>query len=93
MKNQKLNREAMMEWLEDHMRFVRETEYFDGGKGGIWLSGENHDEYNGMVIYSYYCEDYENYDLGVLNEWEDELKKRGWYSQWHDPGTVMLYPL
>ena len=83
----------MMEWLEDHVRFVSKTENFNGVEGGIWLSGENHDEYKGDVIYNYYCEVFTKYDLGVLKEWENELNQRGWYSEWHDAGTVMLYPV
>ena len=38
-------------------------------------------------------EDYKNREFGVLNKWENELKKRGWYSQWYDTGTIMLYEL
>jgi len=99
MKTLVLDREAMMEWLEDQlsseergMRFVRETEYLNGVEGGIWLSADDQDEWKGRIIYDYWCSDIENYTFGVLNEWEAELDKRGWYSQWRDPGTVCLYP-
>jgi hypothetical protein len=87
-----LNRDEMMEWLEDHLDFVRTTEEFSGSPGGIWISGENGDEYKGKVIYAYYSEDYKNRTFGVLNKWEKELNKRGWYSEWNDPGTVMIWP-
>ena len=87
-----LNRDEMMEWLEDHLDFVRTTEEFSGTPGGIWISGENGDEYKGKVIYAYYSEDYKNRTFGVLNKWEKELNKRGWYSEWNDPGTVMIWP-
>ena len=87
-----LNREEMMEWLEGYLDFVRTTEEFSGSPGGIWISGENGDEYKGKVIYAYYSEDYKNRTFGVLNSWEKELKKRGWYSEWNDPGTVMIWP-
>jgi hypothetical protein len=87
-----LNREEMMEWLEGYLDFVRTTEEFSGSPGGIWISGENEDEYKGKRIYDYYSEDYKNRTFGVLNSWEKELKKRGWYSEWNDPGTVMIWP-
>jgi len=51
------------------------------------------DEYKGEVIYDYYSEDYVNREFGVLNKWEKELKKRGWYSEWYDAGTISLYTI
>jgi hypothetical protein len=89
----KEDRDAMMKWIEKSMDFVRTTEDFNGNEGGIWLSGENMDEYKGQVIYDYYSEDYKNREFGVLNKWEKELNKRGWYSEWYDAGTVMVWPL
>jgi hypothetical protein len=89
----KLDREDMMAWIEQHMDFVRTTEEFNGSPGGIWVSGENGDEYKGRVIYAYYSEDYKNRTFGVDNRWEKELNKRGWYSEWHDAGTSMIWPL
>jgi hypothetical protein len=89
---QKLSREEMMEWIENHMRFVRETEYFNGAKGGIWLAADNQDTYNGDVIYEYHSQDRKNRTFGVLNKWESELKNRGWWSEWQDAGTICLYP-
>ena len=89
----KEDRDDMMKWIEKSMDFVRTTEDFNGNEGGIWLSGENMDEYKGQVIYDYYSEDYKNREFGVLNKWEKELNKRGWYSEWYDAGTVMVWPL
>ena len=89
----KEDRDEMMKWIEKSIDFVRTTEDFNGDKGGIWLSGENTDEYKGQVIYDYYSEDYKNREFGVLNKWEKELNKRGWYSEWYDAGTVMVWPL
>jgi len=87
-----LDRDEMMIWLEDHLDFVRTTEEFSGSPGGIWISGENGDQYKGKRIYDYYSEDYKNREFGVLNKWEKELNKRGWYSEWYDAGTVMIWP-
>ena len=89
----KLDRDDMIKWIEKYMDFVRTTEEFNGSQGGIWVSGENGDEYKGRVIYAYYSEDYKNRTFGVDNRWEKELNKRGWYSEWHDAGTSMIWPL
>ena len=89
----KLDRDDMIKWIENHMRFVSTTEEFNGSQGGIWVSGEDGDEFKGRVIYDYYSEDYKNRTFGVDNRWEKELNKRGWYSEWHDAGTSMIWPL
>jgi methionine salvage enolase-phosphatase E1 len=89
----KLDRDDMIKWIEKYMDFVRTTEEFNGSQGGIWVSGENMDEYKGRVIYDYYSEDYKNRTFGVDNKWEKELNKKGWYSEWHDAGTSMIWPL
>jgi len=88
----KLDRDAMMDWLDQTLSFTRTSEEFDGAKGGIWTTGENGEEWKGKVIYAYYSEDYKNRTFGVLNSWEKELNKRGWYSEWYDAGTVMIWP-
>ena len=88
----KLDRDEMMDWLDQTLSFTRTSEEFDGAKGGIWTSGENGEEWKGKVIYAYYSEDYKNRTFGVLNSWEKELNKRGWYSEWYDAGTVMIWP-
>ena len=88
----KLDRDEMMAWVKRTMDFVKTTEEFNGSPGGIWVCGECGDEYKGNVIYSYYSEDYKNRTFGVDNKWEKELNKRGWYSEWHDAGTSMIWP-
>jgi hypothetical protein len=88
----KTSLDDMMKWIENSMKFVRTSEEFDGNDGGIWVSGENGDRYKGKRIYDYYSEDPKNYELGVLKDWEKELNKRGWYSEWYDAGTVMIWP-
>ena len=87
-----LDRDEMMIWLEDHLEFVSTSEEFNGSPGGIWISGENGDQYKGKRIYDYYSEDYKNREFGVLTKWEKELNKKGWYSEWYDAGTVMIWP-
>jgi hypothetical protein len=87
-----LDRDEMMDWLDQTLTFTRTSEEFDGSKGGIWTTGENGEQYKGKRIYDYYSEDYKNRTFGVLNSWEKELNKRGWYSEWYDAGTVMIWP-
>jgi len=88
----KLDRDEMMAWIKRTMDFVKTTEEFNGSPGGIWVCGECGDEYKGRIIYAYYSEDYKNRTFGVDNKWEKELNKRGWYSEWHDAGTSMIWP-
>ena len=90
----KEDRDGMMKFIKKHMSFVGTSEDFNGSEGGIHVSGEDYDdEFKGKQIYDYYSEDYKNREFGVLNSWEKELNKRGWYSEWYDAGTVMIWPL
>ena len=90
----KEDRDGMMKFIKKHMSFVGTSEDFNGSEGGIHVSGENwEDEFKGQTIYDYYSEDYKNREFGVLNSWEKELNKKGWYSEWYDAGTVMIWPL
>jgi hypothetical protein len=90
----KEDRDGMMKFIKKHMSFVGTSEDFNGSQGGIHVSGENYDdEFKGKQIYDYYSEDYKNREFGVLNSWEKELNKKGWYSEWYDAGTVCIWPL
>jgi len=89
----KLGREDMMKFVEKYMDFVRTTEEFNGSQGGIWVSGEDLDEYKGKRIYDYYSMDHKNRIFGVDKKWHNELEKRGWYSEWYDAGTVMIWEI
>ena len=79
---------------------LRYTEEFDGEKGGIWTSGEDAPlDKTGMPIFDYWAEDYWakdykniNYIFGVRKHLHEFLERNGWYAQWHDAGTMMLYP-
>lgn len=86
-----LSRDEMMKWLEGHMDHVKTTEEFNGNEGGIWVCGECEDTFKGKRIYDYYNRN-KTYEMGVLNAWEKELNKMGWWSEWNDPGTVMIWP-
>ena len=88
-----LDRDDMMAWLEGYLDFVRKTEDFDGSEGGIWVSGENGDMYKGKRIFDYYNEDYKKYEFGVYKPFAKEMEKRGWYGEWYDAGTMMIWPI
>ncbi len=88
----KLDREDTIKFIKKYMRFVKTTEEFNGSQGGIWVSGEDGDEYKGVTIYDYYTSG-KSYELGVNIKWEKELNKRGWYSEWYDAGTVMIWKI
>lgn len=89
-KNFMKNREEMMQWLRKHMDFVKTTEEFNGSEGGIWLTAEGTDVYDGIPMYDYYAEN-DLYELGVYTKWEEKINSMGWYSEWYDAGTVMLW--
>lgn len=88
-----LSRDEMMDILKNKYKFtfVKTTEEFDGSKGGIWTSGESSPMLGGKKIYNYYGEG-AAYELGVLKKFEQAIDKLGWYSEWYDAGTVMIWP-
>lgn len=88
-----MDRDDMMTYLEDKYGFrARTTEEFDNSSGGIWVSGEDGQSIGGKRIYSYYSEG-KAYEFGVLVRYEKAINKLGWYSEWYDAGTVMIWPL
>lgn len=68
---------------------VRPSEDFDGRGGGLWTSGEEGD------FFDYYAYDSdrkeERYILGTRKDVHIFLEEHGWFSEFYDPGTVMLY--
>lgn len=95
--NKVISREKLIQKLEKAYptMMLRDTEDFDGEKGGIWTSGEDAplDKTN-MPLFDYWNEDYsgKKYIFGVRVHLHDFLERNGWFAQWHDAGTMMLYP-
>lgn len=88
------NREQMMDYISKHIQSVRPSEDFDGSENGIWVGAEDDDNtYCGSRIYDYYSEDHSNREFGVLNKWENQINKYGWYSEWQDVGTIIIWKL
>jgi hypothetical protein len=88
-------REQMMELLEVKYpeMILRTTEEFNGGNGGIWTSGEDDlPAKDNFPLFNYYS-DGKQYILGVHTEMYNFLEKHGWYAEWHDAGTIMLYQI
>lgn len=85
-----IDRESLMESLKG-LTIVgpRTTEEFGIENGGIWISAE---EENNKLYFSYYKE-HGGFELGVHYTIKNFLKRRGWYAEWYDPGTIMLWEI
>ena len=85
-----MDRELLIKNLEKKGLIVRgTTEEFNGYEGGIWISAE---EEANEFYFDYYAMS-KSYELGVRVTLDDFLAKRGWYAEWHDPGTIMLWEI
>ena len=88
-------REQVLSLLEEKYAgmFLRTTEEFNGSQGGIWTSGEDYDikAKDGFQLFDYWSEDHKRYTLGVHNEIYNLLDKIGWYCEWNDAGTIMIW--
>jgi len=73
---------------------LKTTEAFSSdSKGGIWTSAEDGIQAkDGLPLFAYDAEDYARYDLGTHKELVEWLGQHGWYAEWYDAGTVMLWP-
>lgn len=82
--------------------YVHKTEDLGWNKGGILCSGEGGLELKGLPVFDYWQEsDYlvadegiqmeSSYDLGTLKSVKTWLEKMGWYPEWQDAGTMMLW--
>lgn len=69
---------------------VRNSEDFDGNKGGIWISGESDYSLNKLPVFNYYATG-SLYEFGVLKKFNDFLVSKGWHSEWYDAGTMMIW--
>lgn len=69
------------------IKVVGTTEDFNGSKGGIWISAE---EPQNTHFFDYYAMG-RTYDCGVRTSLVELLDKLGWYAEWEDAGTIMLW--
>jgi hypothetical protein len=94
----KLTREQLIQKLQKSYPEMqcRLTEDFNGVEGGVWLSGESGiEDRKGMPLFNYYAQDSHNsrpsYIFGVRYHLHNFLERNGWYAEWNDPGTIMLW--
>jgi uncharacterized protein (DUF302 family) len=75
------------------LSFVKNSEEFDGEEGGIWLGGS--DDLlmpNAKDMMFNYYHGGSKFPQGIHKDLAKFLDKCGWYGQFADPGTVMLWP-
>jgi hypothetical protein len=92
-----MNRQTLIKELKKKYpnKTFRTTEEFDGGKGGIWTSGEDGAEEKGLPLLNYYAQDNSEttYIFGVKKTLHNWLEKKGWYCEWYDAGTMMIWEI
>jgi hypothetical protein len=88
-----LDRDSLMDLLETKykIRTVRTSEDFNGQIDGIWLAADNEEELGGNKIFDYYNNS-SKYTNGVLKQFRTAIEKTGWWFEWNDPGTIMIWP-
>lgn len=89
-----LSRDEMMKIMHTKygLNFVKKSEEFDGEEGGIWLGGTDPLMPNAKDAMFNYYHGGSKYPQGVHKDLAKFLDKCGWYGQFADPGTVMLWP-
>jgi len=81
-----MTRDKMMEALKAKgVHVVGTTKDFGIGGEGIWVSGESTTD-----LFDYYAEMW--YDtFGVQPELNQFVEDNGWYFEWYDAGTMMIW--
>lgn len=88
-----LTRDELMNLLETKygIKTVRNSEDFNGQTEGIWIAADNDEEISGTKIFDYYNRS-AKYANGVLKQFRTSVEKTGWWFEWNDPGTIMIWP-
>lgn len=88
-----LTREELMDLLETKYKIktVRTSEEFNGQTEGIWVAGDNGEELSGNKMFDYYSSS-AKYANGVLKQLRTAVEKTGWWFEWNDPGTIIIWP-
>jgi hypothetical protein len=90
-----LTREELVKILQTKyaLNFTKDSEEFDGEEGGIWLGGsEGKVMPDGKTEMFNYYHGGSKFPQGINKDFAKFLDKCGWYGQFADPGTVMLWP-
>ena len=96
-----LSREDLVSEIkaEYNVSFIKTTEEFGTNPGGLWMSAEDPRQVgkNDFPLFDYYSDEFDpkekTYTMGVLKEFEKFLADRGWYAEFYDGGTVMLWEM
>lgn len=83
--------------------FMKTTEEFSPDMpGGIWMCGECNDVVSKteLPMFEYYAGSwhgpegklYDSYIWGVHPKINKFVESHGWWFEWYDPGTIMLWP-
>ena len=85
-----LDREEMMLWLSQQggCHVVGTTEEFDGEEDGIWIAADSTPK-----LFQYYSQGKPGFEAGVEKKLHTQTGQRGWYFQFNDPGTVMVWKI
>lgn len=91
-----MNRKELILVLRDKFPSIkaRTTEEFDGEHGGIWVTGDyGVKNSKGKKLFDYYSQDHsqKSHNGGVRVDLHNFLDNYGWYGQWSDAGTIMLW--
>jgi hypothetical protein len=88
-------RDQLMDSLEQEFGLKsRTTEEFGGGPGGVWINAESNvpETESGLPLFDYYM-DVDPYEFGIHPEFEKFASQYGFFAEWNDPGTLMLWRL
>tara|TARA_R110002072_G_scaffold247562_1_gene406756 strand:+ start:409 stop:693 length:285 start_codon:yes stop_codon:yes gene_type:complete len=89
-------RDNLMDLIEDQfdITLMRTSEEFNGQEGGIWISGENGDtNKDGLLLIDYYTRNPDNYHFGVHKDLTSLLDQHNYFAEFHDPGTITIWPI
>jgi hypothetical protein len=90
-----LTREELVKILQTKyaLNFTKDSEEFDGEEGGIWIGGsEGKVMPDGKTEMFNYYHGGSKFPQGINKDFANFLAKKGWYGQFADPGTVLLWP-
>lgn len=92
------NQQQMMDALqkaypEQHIKKASDFSEKYKGSTGIWMSAEDGTEdRKGNQIFDYY-DDSDSRTFGVINHLNAFVERHGWYFEWYDAGTMMLWEI
>ena len=90
-----LTREELVKILQTKyaLNFTKDSEEFNGEEGGIWLGDpEGKVMPDGKTEMFNYYHGGSKFPQGINKTFAAFLAKCGWYGEFYDPGTVLLYP-